>query len=249
MIGDKLKKLRESKRLTIQQLCDHIGININTYKKYERNENDVSTETLIKLADFFRVPADYLLSRSPDYDPLDNLPAEEREKAVLKEYLTLDKATRCKIMSALEAAFYSMQQTPDRDDIIIANTTEQIRTIYVTYYSDPVSAGTGTDLLPNDEPEKQIEVIATAEAEKASFAVRVSGDSMTPTFDDGNIILARECSDVDIGEIGVFEMDGEGYVKEYGGDTLISHNPAYPPIPIIEPLRCAGRVLGKADLP
>lgn len=255
--GTVLTRLRKSRGYSRQKFVDAFNarypndpISIHTYIKYETTGVNPMYETLSHIADFYHVSIDYLFGRAPAiYDPIDNLPADEREKAILSAYLALDKGVRREIMATLEAAFLSMNNSYPEDKPIIEETTEQIRTIYVTFYSDPVSAGTGTDLLPNDEPEKQIEVIASPESEKASFAVRVSGDSMTPTFMDGDIILARECSDVDIGEIGVFEMDGEGYVKEYGGDTLISHNPAYPPIPVTAPLRCAGRVLGKAILP
>ena len=63
MIGTKLKELRTKKGFTIAQLCDELQMNQNTYAKYERDERDVSTETLSKLADFYHVTTDYLLGR------------------------------------------------------------------------------------------------------------------------------------------------------------------------------------------
>lgn len=73
MIGNRLKELRTAKALTIQQLCEQIGINHNTYAKYERNERDVSTETLSMLADFYGVTTDYLLGREEQPNPLATL--------------------------------------------------------------------------------------------------------------------------------------------------------------------------------
>lgn len=249
MIGKQLKALRFKHSLTVADLCANLDMSTSTYTKYERDERDVNTDILTMFAQYYKVPTDYLLGRIPESDPIDNLPADEREKAILVAYLALNKDIRREIMETLEAAFLSMHNDSAEDKTVIQETAEQIRTILITFYPDTVSAGTGADLLPNDEPPQQIEVIATSEAEKASFAVCVSGDSMTPLYNDGDIILVRECSDIDVGEIGVFEMDGEGFAKEYGGDTLISCNPKYDPIQINKPLRCAGRVLGKAVLP
>ena len=73
MIGTKLKELRTKKGLTIANLCEQLKMNQNTYAKYERDERDVSTETLSKIADLYGVTTDYLLGREPAADPLQGL--------------------------------------------------------------------------------------------------------------------------------------------------------------------------------
>ncbi|RZI50274.1 helix-turn-helix transcriptional regulator [Aeribacillus composti] len=64
--GDRLKKLRESKRLSQQQLADKLNINRSTYARYELGQTQPDFETLEKLADFFEVSIDYLLGRTDD---------------------------------------------------------------------------------------------------------------------------------------------------------------------------------------
>jgi len=76
-----------------------------------------------------------------------------------------------------------------------------------------VSAGTGAFL-----DEGNFEMISFPESsvpEKADFAVRVSGDSMEPVYQDGQIVWVQLCDHVRVGEVGVFLYDGEGYIKEY----------------------------------
>ena len=73
MIGTRLKELRSKSGLTISGLCEKLQMNQNTYAKYERDERDVSTETLSKLADFYGVTTDYLLGREPIKNPLQGL--------------------------------------------------------------------------------------------------------------------------------------------------------------------------------
>ena len=76
-----------------------------------------------------------------------------------------------------------------------------------------VSAGTGAFL-----DEGNYEMISFPESsvpDKADFAIRVSGDSMEPVYQDGQIVWIQMCDHVRVGEVGIFLYDGEGYIKEY----------------------------------
>lgn len=76
--------------------------------------------------------------------------------------------------------------------------------------------------------------------------LRVSGNSMEPTFYDGDQVLIQHTSRVREGEIGIFVNADAGYIKEYHPDGLYSHNPAYPVMRFHDEdsVRCVGRVLG-----
>ncbi len=102
MIGSKLKELRAQNKYTIAQLCELTGLNQNTYAKYERNERDVSTETLSKLADFYGVTTDYLLGREPPPNPFADLNlTPECEKDVLAKYMSLPPEIRACALDVL----------------------------------------------------------------------------------------------------------------------------------------------------
>lgn len=67
------------------------------------------------------------------------------------------------------------------------------------------------------------------------FYLRVSGDSMSPKIDDGDLVLVHRQTSVDSGSIGVVSVDGsDGFVKKIEYDKefihLISYNPYYPPM-------------------
>ena len=79
----------------------------------------------------------------------------------------------------------------------------------------------------------------------ADFVIGVSGDSMEPTFCDGDRVAVIKQKALHPGDIGVFMIDGNGYIKELGRNVLISHNSKYDPIPFAESICCIGRVLGK----
>lgn len=62
MLGDKIKQLRKEKRLTQQELANEMKIAQSTIGMIESNKRPAGRETLIKLAEFFNVTVDYLLS-------------------------------------------------------------------------------------------------------------------------------------------------------------------------------------------
>ena len=69
---------------------------------------------------------------------------------------------------------------------------------------------------------------------KADFALRCRGDSMTPTFNDGDIVLIKQQPEVENGQIAAVGIDGETTLKHVyrqdEGLMLTADNPAFPPI-------------------
>ena len=53
--------LIKERRVTQKQIADALGIPASTFNGYVQGYSEPSLETLIKLADFFKVSADYLL--------------------------------------------------------------------------------------------------------------------------------------------------------------------------------------------
>lgn len=111
-------------------------------------------------------------------------------------------------------------------------------------YRLPVSAGTG-QFLDSDDYET-VEVDETVPI-TANFGVRICGDSMTPRFENGQVIWVRQQQTIEQGEIGIFLYNGDAYCKklgtEDGSPALISLNKAYAPLIITE--NCDFRVFGK----
>lgn len=110
-------------------------------------------------------------------------------------------------------------------------------------YNVPVSAGLGNYL--DDGSYEMIEVDNTV-PNMADYAVRVSGNSMMPRFVDQQIIFIHEQSALDEGEIGIFCLNNDAYLKKLGKEYLISLNPEYDPIKIqvYDDLKVFGKVVG-----
>ncbi|MCL1903375.1 MAG: helix-turn-helix domain-containing protein [Oscillospiraceae bacterium] len=58
-----LKELRKTNKMTQQQLADKLHISQRAYSHYEKGEAEPNLETLLRLAEIFKVSTDYLIGR------------------------------------------------------------------------------------------------------------------------------------------------------------------------------------------
>lgn len=247
MIGDTLKRLRTKKGLTSEELCSKIGIKGGSYRNYERNDRKPDYDTLVKLADFYGVTTDYLLGRptaQPPTDALERLFTEKSfsalEEELLRKYMELPHEARQAVVRFINDATAKALQRK--------NGTAPQKLLVMKRSLHKVSAGTGYDLNDSDAWET-VTVKDTDDSRKADFLLEIEGDSMETTFHDGETVCVQQTPSVEVGEIGVFWVDGCGYIKELGKGCLISHNSSYDPIPLQgTDNRCIGRVLGTADV-
>lgn len=86
VLGNKLKKLRKEKNLTQSELSLSLGLSENYIAKIESGVRP-SMETFRKLAAFFQVPIEYLVSEKED-DPA-VIPVRNQE--VLEALMEVDK--------------------------------------------------------------------------------------------------------------------------------------------------------------
>lgn len=68
MLSDKIKKLRQQKNMTQKELADAIGVGQSTIGMIESGKNKGSNDTILKLAKYFGVSIDYLLSTEEKLD-------------------------------------------------------------------------------------------------------------------------------------------------------------------------------------
>lgn len=213
--------------------CKNSGISESAYKKWEKSSP--KSDTIIKLASTLNFSIDYLLTGK---EP--TIPAEYQ--FIISSYQELSKNNK-QLLQDILTSMIEIQLEEER--------RSQIKVTTIRLMRNKVSAGIGYDLNFNsDDDFKNIKVLDTPEAESADFAVTVEGESMSPDFHDGDIVLVKQQDNIDIGQIGIFTIDGDGYIKEYGEDCLISHNPKYPDIypEEYQEVKCYGLVLGKTTI-
>ena len=232
MFDDRLKNLRKAKGTTQADVAEALGIKESAYSNYEKDLREPNAVVLKAMSKYFGVTIDYLL------DCHTGFVASRSEQEHIKKYRTLDPYGQKAVTSVLDIEFERCTYIPEPN-------REELIEVSINYA--PVSAGFG-DKLEDYEQWEKASVPLTPESRKADFILVVDGDSMEPKFHNGDYILVRKQPAVDIGHIGIFGVDGKGYIKKYGGDKLISLNKKYPDIPLNEDSRCFGLVLGVTDI-
>ncbi|MBP5274370.1 MAG: hypothetical protein ILO36_05480 [Abditibacteriota bacterium] len=150
----------------------------------------------------------------------------------------------------------AFRRASDRDKQIvdyvlkIPAAKDELRMISLPLYDLSVSAGPGNGLGDDDNDYEMIDVIYRPALRTADFCLTVMGDSMEPRYHDKDVVAVQESESLDYGDIGIFVLNGEGYMKVYDKDGLVSLNKKYETIPVGEgdTLSVVGKVLGKADL-
>lgn len=136
----------------------------------------------------------------------------------------------------------------NKKQLSLVSPAEAESIIMKPFYIQPASAGTGAYLF-DDIPAEWINVTKNSISESSDFIIQVRGDSMLPKFHNDDKVFVKFSPSIHEGEIGVFIMDGESYIKQMGRGELISINPDYENIRItsFSNCRCVGKVLGKIE--
>lgn len=219
---------RKEMNLTVDELVERSGLPKGTVSKITADINqNPKLSTIEALCRALHCSLDDALGLSAA--PADAF--TRREKEFVKKYRTLDEYGREMMDSVLEIEYRRCRPA--------------LRMLALPFYAMSVSAGFGNPL--DEAPSEKIEITDTTEHRQASFAVKISGDSMLPQFRDGDKVLVKEQQSVEIGEIGIFVLNGESFIKKLGVNELISLNPHYPPKPYsaADSIICCGKVLCK----
>ena len=65
-IAERLVQLQKERNITKKEIAEAVGLSLMGYYRYERGTREPTASTIIALADFFNVSADYLLGRTDE---------------------------------------------------------------------------------------------------------------------------------------------------------------------------------------
>lgn len=203
------------------------GIPASTLTGYFKGTRLPSPVNVQKLADFFNVLKSDV---DPRFKKISESDTDGLRIGLLSKYEKLNTENKKKVVDYADNKLKDQKRQQNKIHPINENDN--------TYYVDvlgSVSAGTG-EWLTDEQHE---EVMVNNEPPAHDFALRVNGDSMTPTFSDGQIIYVNKIYDTDEvrnNQFVIAELNGNSYVKKIVFDNnrkdcqLISLNKEYNPI-------------------
>ena len=221
-IGAKIKEFRLLRGLTQKELAKLVNIGDTTIANYEKGYRTPKKNTMFDLANAFNVSIDDL------FPPIqkDTPPTTSQIQSI---YDQLEPPGQRKVITYAEKL---RDEQEKRRKAKINEVSEKVIQLYgYDYYDHAASAGTGQYL--NDVRVERIELPVDVDAD---FVIPIKGDSMEPDYHDGDLVFIQTSVDLNDGVIGVFNYNGEAYIKQLVIDTeqsyLHSLNPAYKDMPI-----------------
>ena len=229
-IGLRIKEARLAKNLKQEELAERIGAKYRSISTWENGTAKPDCLTIVRICEVLNITPNHLLGYNMNVDT-----PSLNEWAILHKYRDIDEIGKDAVSAVLDAEYRRVARP------------KKARLLRMEFFDYPASAGTG-NFLETEAPE-EILVKECSEAEEADYVIPITGDSMEPTYHDGDKVFVEKCDAIDVGEIGIFVINGEVYIKELGNKCLISHNTAYKPIKIGESdsIYCCGRVLGVVE--
>lgn len=245
-INDRIKDARKKIGYTQDQLGKLIGVAKSTVAGYERGSSEPSIDIIIKIMDALHVDANYLWQDS--VQTFNSISASELE--LIRNFNMLDSQGQDTVLYIIKNEKKRCEQVnkmKNEVNELQEQIKEKVPTRILAYYGRIAAAGISfgfDDIIQNNT----IEVPLTRESEYADFAIGVSGDSMLPTYEHGDIVLVKKVDHLNIGDVGIFQKDNGIYIKEVGENELISHNTSYKPIPNNGDIKRIGKVIGKIQI-
>lgn len=215
MIGNNIRELRKSRGLTLEELSDELNrkypntLNFNKGKlsKWENNKEEPKLSSVRIIADYFEVTVDDLVDGVYD-------------KNIIIIYNKLNHKRKTKVYNFAE------RQLEEQNRSNVVNMNDYIEEKMSGY----LSAGTGEYLSESVNEEIRIPKSIVPDA-SYDLILQVNGDSMEPMFEDHEYIFVKKTAEIRSGQIGVFIIDNESYLKKaYIEDNrlrLVSLNTKY----------------------
>lgn len=221
VIGEKIKQYRLANGWTQQELGTKIGISKNAIGNYEKGFRSPKKNTMFDLANAFNVSIDDLFPPIQKDTPPTTSPIQSI-------YDQLAPPRQGKVLTYAES---QLKEQKNEEETKINEVSEVIQLYSYDYYDHAASAGTGQYL--NDVRVERIELPVDVDAD---FVIPIKGDSMEPDYHDGDLVFIQTSVELNDGVIGVFNYNGEAYIKQLVIDKdqayLHSLNPAYKDMPI-----------------
>ena len=245
---ERIKKIKSERKITNEKLSELTGIPLGTLSKIMAGISDSpKLSNMVLIASALGCSLDYLVSGTPENT--NNYTLTDDEISLIEDYRQLDsfgrdlvsvvaqkELDRVGMISEQKSSKKKTAEKPKEKKATVipfapsfapasAPAVESIARRPIPIYDLPVSAGPGVYL--DDSSADVINIPKNEKTNAASYALRISGNSMEPKYHDGDVLLVEDAETVEIGELGIFVLDGNGYFKIYGGDRLISMNKIY----------------------
>lgn len=231
LIQEEAKK----KGMSMSELARRVGIAKSTMSRYFNKTREFPLNKADDFARIFNITPEFLLGIQKE--------SKERPE-ILTIYNQLEEPRREKVLDFANA------QLDEQESSKVASIFEKVSNedYIIDYVEGLVAAGHGT--FQEDNLHMEVRLRAEDVPEDYDTIAKVAGDSMEPMIEDNDLLFIRGTNQVDINDIGIFQINGKNFVKKLkrdynGGWYLQSLNNSYEEIHLTEndDIRTIGEVV------
>ena len=237
MNEEKLKQLILSRYSSVKSFAEENGMPYSTVRSIlERGIMNANVENAIKICSALGI-------RPEIFSPL--LEIFKGESDILPIYNRLEELRQEKV---LDFAKGQLDEQENSKVVSIFNKSQDDEDYITDYVEGLVAAGHGT--FQEDNLHMEVRLRANDVPDEYDTIAKVAGDSMEPLIEDNDLLFIKVTSQVDINDIGIFQINGKNFVKklkrDYDGSWYLqSLNSGYEEIHLSEndDIRTIGEVV------
>ncbi|MCK4026583.1 XRE family transcriptional regulator [Streptococcus iners] len=243
-VSGMLQRLLAENDLKQSHLADRLEIPRSSFNEYVKGTALPRPGNVQKIADYFGLKKSDIDPRFKSTIPSTSIPLpnfDPRKTILLSNYDKLNDTRKNKLLTTSETLL--AEEQGKIIDISEKRAEYEARKRISLPVPGKVSAGTG--YWQEDDYDTMVSFYADDIPDQKDFdtiAIAV-GHSMEPKIKNGDFLFIKMKDQVDLNKIGIFQVDGENYVKKLKSDHLQSLNPDYDNIQFTEDMRTIGEVV------
>lgn len=208
-----LLERRLQKKLSAKELADKVGVNKTTIYRYEKGQIEKMPLSVVnRIAKVLEINPEFIIgfSDNPDFE-IENIFINETVTIINK--LQIDR--KKKVLN------FAQNQLQEQSNVISHDFS--VKKIVNDYENDgdknvdisgTVAAGFGSFNEDKSQPIKTVTMNENDVPHHYDLAFEVSGDSMYPTFQDGEIVFVKKTTEIMNGMIVCVEINNEAFIKK-----------------------------------
>ncbi|HEN6739016.1 TPA: helix-turn-helix domain-containing protein [Streptococcus agalactiae] len=208
-----IDELRKEKRLSISELARQVGMAKSGLSRYFNRTRGFPLDRANDFAKVLGVTPEFLLGVQP-INSEDKITTTEisNQPEIVSIYEKLEQPRQEKVLS------FANEQLEEQNKVVsmFDRKVEETENYITDYVEGLVAAGLGA--YQEDNLHMEVKLRADDVPDKYDTIAKVAGNSMEPLIQDNDLLFIKVSSQVDMNDIGIFQVNGKNFVKKLKRD-------------------------------
>lgn len=197
----------DEKGLSMSELARRVGIAKSTMSRYFNKTREFPLNRADDFARVLNITPEYLLGIQKE--------SNVDQAEIISIYNKLEQPRQEKVLDFAKGQLEE-QEKPEVVSIFDKLKAEEDENYITDYVEGLVAAGRG--IFQDDNLHMEVRLRANDVPESYDTIAKVAGDSMEPLIEDNDLLFIKVTSQVDINNIGIFQVNGKNFVKKLKRD-------------------------------